>query len=171
MDRLLRDGDLLHHIGDEIWRGAQALHSAAAATATELHSKFCQDAAAFTLSFSGLSTFFGGLEGLIGPPNPRLMEAMAREHLDETDSRREYTTSNYSVTTTSEIEWWFVNEAHDGLAKLGLKAWPTEARSMGQPRRPTPLAELEKERQRLNQKLDGTNTAPLGVPELVAARM
>ena len=103
VERLLRDGDLVRHVGDEVWRGAQELQRAAAATATELHSKFCQEARAFTMSFSGLSTFFGGLEGLLGPPNPRLMAAMAREHLEAPDSRSEYTTSNYGVTTTSEI--------------------------------------------------------------------
>eukprot|EP00962_Isochrysis_galbana_P019148 scaffold5578_cov110-Isochrysis_galbana.AAC.2 len=34
------------------------------------------------LSFSGLDTFFGGLEGLVGAPAPKVREAMQAEHTD-----------------------------------------------------------------------------------------
>ena len=51
---------------------------AAAATGVELQGKFLQDAAD-ELNYSGLNTFFGGLEARIGPPDPNIREAMASE--------------------------------------------------------------------------------------------
>ena len=66
-----------------MWAGALSLATAGgAATGQELHDKFVQDGGAFTMSYGGLDTFFGGLEGLIGAPNPKLREATQREHLE-----------------------------------------------------------------------------------------
>ena len=39
-----------------------------------------------TFSFGGLSTFFSGLEGLVGTPNPSLRAAMHLEHCKSLDS-------------------------------------------------------------------------------------
>ena len=41
----------------------------------------CED-----LAYGSLASFFGGLERLVGAPNPQLMAAMAREHCDQVDS-------------------------------------------------------------------------------------
>lgn len=60
------------------------------------------------LQYSGLSVFFGGLEYLVGTPNPKVREHMAKEHLEQSDSKREFTTSNYAICTTSAIEWALV---------------------------------------------------------------
>ena len=82
--------------------------------------------AAFTLAYGGMDTFFGGLERLLGPPSPNLQEAMRREHCASADSKEYFTSANYGVTTTSQIEWLFVVEPQDGLRKLRLAAWPHE---------------------------------------------
>ena len=47
----------------------------------QLHAKFVQEGVAFTMSYGGLSAFWGGLEGLIGAPHPNLLQAVEREHL------------------------------------------------------------------------------------------
>ena len=45
-------------------------------TAVELHDKFRQTGEGFTLTYGGLSTFFGGLERLVGAPDPKLDKMM-----------------------------------------------------------------------------------------------
>ena len=76
--------------------------------------------------FGGLGTFFQGLDGLIGPPSPSFFEAMHREHCLATDSNTPFTTSNYSITTTSAVEYSFVADPEGGLQKLDLLQWPVE---------------------------------------------
>ena len=44
---------------------------------------------------------------------------MVREHCDSTDSMQPFTTANYAITTTSEIEWWFVFDPLRGVDELG----------------------------------------------------
>jgi hypothetical protein len=99
------------------------LASGAAPTAEQLQAKFMQDGAGL-LAYGDLNTFFGGLEAVVGAPLPRVRETMATEHTQQPDSRLEFTTKNYVVTTTSETEWKFVAEPssrpHD--------AWPVEAK-------------------------------------------
>ena len=72
-------------IADLIWGGACALLEPGEASGAELHSKFIQEGAAFTMSYGGLDTFWGGLEALIGAPNPRLDQAIEREHCHSAD--------------------------------------------------------------------------------------
>ena len=48
---------------------------------------------------------------------------MEVEHTKKNDSRDEFTTGNYGVSTTPEIEWWFVVEGSGkGLQRLGRAA-------------------------------------------------
>ena len=82
-------------------------------------------------------TFFGGLEAKIGPPRPNVRKAMEDEHTVASDSRDEFTTGNYGVTTTPETEWWFVVEPDK------QPEWPVEEKLRGTPdkmRKPMPLA-------------------------------
>ena len=62
------------------------LHYQGEATAQQLSDKFKNDEGALTFSFGGLNTFFGGLEGLVGTPNPALRETMEAEHCTAMDS-------------------------------------------------------------------------------------
>jgi hypothetical protein len=170
---LLHSGALLESVAGEVHRQAQALARAEAATARELHAKFCEDGSSFSMTFSGLSTFFSGLEGLVGSPSPRLADAIAREHCKATDSLEEFTTPNYSVTTTPPVEFYFVVEPSTGLAKLGREAWPTEAGlAPGQSgREPKPLSAFDDARAAINARLAKLDSPPLGQFELMAARL
>ena len=124
--RLLREGPLLAHLAEDLYQSAAALAKARAATAHELQSKFLEEAA-FTMSFGGMDSFFGGLEGLVGPPLPQLHEAMRREHCMSADSHLQFRSLNYGVQTTSNIEWLFVSSPDEAsLERLRLSRWPPE---------------------------------------------
>ena len=170
---LLRSGTLLDSLATELHEAARALERAEAATASELVAKFTQDGPSFSMTFSGLSTFFGGLEGLVGTPNPRLGDAIEREHCDSADSSAAFTTPNYGVTTTSATEFLFVATPERGLAKLGKDAWPSEqGLAPGQHGRVArPLSEFEQERHRINARLSGLDAPPVGLHELMAGRL
>ena len=99
----------------------RALATVEAATSGEMQTKFSQECRGM-LEYGSLSVFFGGLEGLVGSPNPMVMEAMAGEHSARSDSERDFTTSNYGLRTTSAVEWAFV--ATPDAPPAG--GWPVE---------------------------------------------
>ena len=74
--------------------------TAGAASSEEIQSKF---AGSIEMNFSGLDTFFGGLEGVVGSPSPKLVEAMDAEHTQGpgSESTDAFVTGNYDVRTTS----------------------------------------------------------------------
>ena len=70
------------------------------------------DGGGFEMAFGSLDLFFGGLEGVIGPPqmiDGSLHKAMKAEHTTYKDSNKEFKSAN-GVTTTSAIEWEIVAE-------------------------------------------------------------
>ena len=157
---------------------AELAAEAAGATKTsavqQLSNKFAVDS--FTLSFSGLSSFFSGLEGRLGPPDPKLMDAMEGEHRRSADSTAQFVTSNYGVSTCSEIEWLYVVDPNGGMAHLGLEAWPGERHSIEEEHRRThrnapPLADFEPARQKINTQLAARSEPPLILEEMIGARM
>ena len=90
IDKLLRTEAVLDGLGALLWRQVEMLKSAGAATSDEIQGKF---AGAITASFSGLDTFFGGLEGVCGSPNPKLKQAMEAEHTEGGDNQ-DFTTGS-----------------------------------------------------------------------------
>eukprot|EP00966_Prymnesium_polylepis_P162300 3751053-Prymnesium_polylepis.1 len=94
------------------------------------------------MKYGDLSTFFGGLEAKISPPRPKVREAMAAEHTTSSDSLDRFTTGNYGVTTTPQIEWWFVTDSERD------EEWPQEEKlravSPETMRKPKPLAKMTK---------------------------
>ena len=54
----------------------------------------------------GLDAFFGGLETLVGPPNPNLEEQLKREHTAMADSTMLFRTTNYGIDTRSDLEFY-----------------------------------------------------------------
>ena len=69
-------GSLVKHI----WATAEELRSQKATTGAALLQKFASEGDTFQMAFGPLSTFFGGLEVLIGPPtmiNGSLKKAIA----------------------------------------------------------------------------------------------
>ena len=164
-------------LADVVWDGLASLRTQASATGQELNAKFEATEGTFTLAYGGLSTFFEGLDGIIGPPNPNLQQAMEHEHTQRADSKEKFTTDNYGITTTSEVEYTFVVRPGIGLAAVGLEAWPTEAKLEGLPalanqcRTPTELALFEARRQEIGLELQRLDCAPLSTDELVGGRL
>ena len=121
----LLSGPLMRRIIDELWDAAGKLadEEVVVGGSHELHGKFLQDGAGL-LSYSGLDTFFAGLEGMIGAPSPDARAAMAAEHTERTDSHEDFHTSNYGITTRSSIEWAFVVQPPSSLAPTSPLARP-----------------------------------------------
>jgi hypothetical protein len=109
---------------DRLSSALEQLASGAAPTAEQLQAKFMQDGAGL-MAYGDLSSFFGGLEAMVGAPQPRVREAMAAEHTEQPDSHLEFTTENFGVTTTSATEWAFVAEPE---SRPHHDAWPVEAK-------------------------------------------
>ena len=61
---------------------------------------------AFQMTDGGLDAFFGGLETLVGPPNPNLEEQLKREHTAMADSTMLFRTTNYGIDTRSDLEFY-----------------------------------------------------------------
>jgi hypothetical protein len=80
-----------------------------------MNSKFTLDGA-LVGKFATLDDFYKGPEGLIGTPNPKIMQGMEAEHCLRANSQRKFTTGNYNVTTTPATEWEFVVKPKDGVA-------------------------------------------------------
>ena len=185
--KLLQQSGALKALAIAMWGGAEQLVEARAATGAELQAKFLQDNAGL-LSFPDLSTFFRGLSGKIGQPDPKVLEAMAREHTGCDDSREEFTTGNYGIKTSSEVEWAFVaapeKEPTGGWPKEEklLKAQTTPAMERGsnerqlldsgaQLRKPLPTEELTAKMDEKNQRLVELREEKLVFAEAVAARV
>ena len=92
LEERLRAAGVVEAMAKTLLPALHQLARAEAATGAELHSKYAQDGEAFTLQYSDLSTFFGGLEAKIGPPRPYVRKAMEEEHTASSDSHDEFTT-------------------------------------------------------------------------------
>ena len=161
----------LQVLAAELLPKLQELARSEASTGAELHDKFVQQGDAFTLQFGSLNTFFGGLEAKIGPPNRNIGQAMERDHIHSEDSNDEFTTSNYMMTTTPQIEWWFV------AAPDRAMEWPKEGNikedgtSHATRRRPLPLSELKHRLHEVNAPLAVLEEPVLMLEEGLGARL
>jgi len=165
-------------VAAELYRGMRQLSTQKAASGLELNQKFMQDGGAFTMSYGGLDTFFGGLESLIGAPNPSITEAMRREHCDSADSHEGFTTSNYRLSSSSEIEWFFVVEpTAEQRKRLGLgDEWPAEEslrdqKRMHLAREPRPPSAFAAPMGDVNGKLGALGEPGMIIEELWGARL
>ncbi len=138
---------------------------------TAMH-KF-QTRKAFVLEFGGVNHLHAGLEGLVGPPHPSLLDAVHDEHCTADDSKEEFVSSNYRIATTSIVEWYFVFEPEDGLQILQLDEWPVESRAQLSERRgrPCPLADYQADLVVHNDRLKVAGAPQLVMAELAAARL
>ena len=169
---LLMGSPVLVRLADALWAEARTLARQEAATARELQSKF-EDDGAFTLRYGGMETFFGGLEKLLGSPSANLVGAMKREHCYASDSRVEFTTPNYGVTTTCETEWYFVADPDEGLELLGLSAWPIETQIAADAamREALSMARFEAAWSEVDEALEAREFDPLQEAEFLGARL
>ena len=72
MLELLKEGNALERLAEDIWEGMEKLAGGGndePLTAQEMSDKFMVDGKAFTLQMSGLDSYWRGLEGLVGSPN------------------------------------------------------------------------------------------------------
>jgi hypothetical protein len=142
-------------------------------TAESRHAKFAEST--FVLAYTGLPTFFEGLQGRVGQPSPNLRLAMRTEHCSSTDSDIEFTTRNYGITTTPKIEWHAVLDPVDGLAQLKRTGYPEETFGIAQAHkranRLRPLKELLPALQEKNERLNALGEPPLLNDELLAGRL
>ena len=155
----------------------------------ELQEKFSLDTHTYEGEYGTLSTFFGGLQEIIGSPEPKAMDAMCNEHTRGVDSKVEFTTGNYDVTTTAEVEWEFVATPESPrqfpsekkiAAAQHLKSNKQLARtkslqaiidSRAKPRSPIPLAQLQEKAKGVNKRLDDLNLQGVKDEEVVGARL
>jgi NLR family CARD domain-containing protein 3 len=170
----LSSSPLVSHIADILWAGSRQLLQPPP-TAAQLTSKFRSDGQGFTLKYSTLSSFNKGLEGLIGSPLPRLLEAMEREHCHSADSTLMWTTGNYGVTTAAFIEFWFVADAEAGITTHGIVSYPTEAKlADASPRRRRTMrtrAAYERERRKINDELAAEGESQMLIEEVLSAAL
>lgn len=107
---MLLTGDALELISRHLAHAADKLSRQSAATGMQLANKFAATEGTFEMAFGATTTFYGGLDNLIGPPvmiNGSLKLSMSQEHCASADSRISFTTSN-KMTTVSFEEWEFV---------------------------------------------------------------
>ena len=68
------------------------------------------------LEYGNLNVFYGGLEALVGSPNPNIEETMRAEHKERCDSTKEFVTGNYDTSILSTIAT--DNDEHHLVAML-----------------------------------------------------
>lgn len=162
----------LEGLAGTMWKGIEMLRGQSTATGDQLNSKFAATDGTFTLNYGGLNSFFQGLDGLVGPPNPNLAASIDFEHSSSPDSKSFFTTSNYGVTTSSQIEYAFVTNPLQGLEALGIEAWPAETKIPCERRRqPIELSTFDAKRCEYSARLQALDCAPVGVDELAALRL
>jgi hypothetical protein len=170
--QLLGTGNFQATLVELVWNELRTLQSVGAATSKDMESKF---AGAVALSYSGLDTFFGGLEGIVGSPNPKVLDGMRDDHLQGpgTESSDVFTTSNYGVETQSRIEWHFVASGNATPEQLRIPCWPMETadklpdRACARQRRS--LESLELAAAEKNRQLREANQPEVVMEEMIAA--
>ena len=128
------------------------------------------------LAFGEVKQMMAGLEAMVGKMSADPRKKMEDEHCDgkaHPDVKRYFTTGNYGVKTTSEIEWWFVVEPdRKRLSKLKLDAWPTEDKERcNHGRSALPLSAFSAARKEIDAELRTMGLDPLTDAELIGARL
>ena len=169
LHRRLRDTagapPLVDILVDAIAPHAKELVEAKLTDAQDMFSRFSQEGASL-LHYAGLNTFFGGLEGVIGLPSPDVKATMKAEHTASADSKVDFETTNYYVTTTSETEWKFVVEPDE------CATWPKETRHIdveARGRKLRSLEELKFKTDHLNDQLEKLSEPTLMIFEAFGA--
>ena len=132
--QVLRDAELQEKLAAAVYfRGKSLLKERSSVEEIEMSAKY-----AGTLRFGKEKDFYAGLNAAVGQPQPKLMLAMQREHIESLDSEVDFTTSNYQIRTCSKIEWYFVVDPVAGekyCRDKGLDVWPAERDSTLRSRR------------------------------------
>ena len=131
------------------------------------HEKFTLSAPLVERTDGLHTSFYGGLEGVVGSPQPDIARACEEEHTEADDSLSEFVCAHYDITTTSQAEWRFVATPDAG------EAWAREKAALPEGAKPRSPLSREELRQRIRQ-CNGRMTehvAPLTEIEAVCARL
>jgi len=116
---LLNESNCLSTLAKFVAKKIDKLGSGATSSGEALNTKFVEDYKGRPMTFGTQKDFFSGLGGLIGPPNPNLLEGMRWEHCERKDSYEKFETSNTQTTTTSHAEFYFVTDPEMLTSQLG----------------------------------------------------
>ena len=154
-----------------IAQGIGALQAQAAATATELSAKFAADGeTAFELQYASLSSFYKGLDGVIGPATmhgdpPTVFKQLEVEHCDLEDSMVPFVTpvvGKRVPTVVPREQWLFVVEPHKATddGTFSIPGRNNEA-----------LCVYKAKMGAVNDQLDAHGFAKMELTELIGARL
>ena len=97
-----------------------------------LNEKFATDGNTFTFRYGGMEDYHGGLEGMIGNPDPRVAETVEWEHTQSTESSKEFSCW-WKGTTTAKTEYDYVvslaakeEDTKNGRREEGRDGWTLE---------------------------------------------
>ena len=164
----------LQGLTDHIWSSLQKLKEQKASTGAALSSKFANEGGTFQMAFGSLSMFFGGLEGLIGPPKMvegSLRKAIRMEHCGMPDSKLPFDTSNGMQGVTSEKELEFVVEPIVEEGRYAERGGGFRDNHPEWCRKPIPLSEFEAKMAEMNQKLTANEHTKMVIEELIGGRL
>ena len=116
---LLNEEKCLSKLAKFVAKKIRNLTAQRAVSGEALNTKFVEDYQGREMTFGTQKDFFSGLGGLIGPPNPNLLEGMRWEHCERKDSYEKFKTSNTQTTTTSHAEFYFVTDPEMLTSQLG----------------------------------------------------
>ena len=187
LESALLKGGVARALADAMVKPLRMLSESEWASAHELV-KNPKYADSTTAGFADTSAYFGGLERIMGGPNPRLRRGMEIDHNECDDSHAEFTAPNYGVRSTSAIEYAFVAAPSSPPAPLlaalkdeeGRPApredWPREtaaheAAPAFKPRVPMQLPALGRARLAINQRLAAVGGNPLLEEECLGLRL
>ena len=103
METILAKGNVLSRLSMVLATAASRFAQQRAATAVELHEKFCQDDSSTRMSYGGLDSFFRGLDGVIGQPATDLQAGIHREHAKSRDSQHVFEATNCAWSLVSTL--------------------------------------------------------------------
>jgi len=173
LTQLLQSKVVFESLVNVLWTHVGELQQAGTADGSDdrIASKF---SGAVELSYSGLDTFFNGLEGVVGAPSPNVYDSMATEHVNGPDSVKQFVTGNYGIQTTSQIEWLYVVGEGVSCDQLGLTCWPKESEeklAIHHHRTRRPLANIQRAAETRNEQLRRAGHLLLITEELISANM
>ena len=165
----LAKGGALEKLSSYLAKQFQELQQAEAVTAGEMHDKFALDDRSFELQLGGLDTFYGGLEGIVGPPKPQVDLGMQQDHLEMQDSFIPFDMPNRKMTTTSATEWRFVASPEEGSDGQGgpFVPYPNPNNS----RQPLPFEDFAAEFAKRNVMLTKMKQPRMCREEFIGARL
>ena len=142
--------------------------NASAARAEALCKEYVETGAGM-LYLGGLTSFYASLTARIGSPDPKILEAMMKEHCSTPDSQIEFTT--FYLTTTSEIEWKFVTQPDADVQWPVEKLLKQDANAADKMRKPTSAEALHGNMQQINAQIEELGADPVSWSEVIGAKL